>query len=391
MQSGYDCEFVAALPDEIQAKCSICLLVLCEPHMISCCGHSFCKGCLKGALRASKACPLCKHTKHNCIPNKSLERTLNEKVVYCSNKTNGCEWTGKLCQLQSHLQDPGSPESKRKQKWLNTEQRTQKRSVKPTATSGVKVEAACNIPDTEQEAQTLKNKKEASNFCQFVEVRCEYTGCSVKVLRKEMKEHLEACPYKPILCKYCNQTTTLKEVDKVHLPVCPKIPIPCPNECGSRIVREKVAVHVQKKCVLTKIPCKYSHAGCSFVVPRNEMKSMATHMEGNMADHLSLMDKAYSVLEQKIVQQQKSNTTKTKEASAVIDSLKSKCYQQSSEIRRLQSQQSSRLGSKNTPTTSSDDGPGWGGVALGGLLGLAVGAVGAAALMSSDKNDEDSD
>ena len=101
-KGGFDCEFEIE-PKELQSKCSICLLVLREPHLTSCCAYSFCQGCIeKIAASPSPECPLCRKEFH-IYPTKWLKRELNQLKVYCTHKNEGCEWAGPLEQLDEHL------------------------------------------------------------------------------------------------------------------------------------------------------------------------------------------------------------------------------------------------------------------------------------------------
>ena len=44
------------------------------------------------------------------MPDKQLERLLNEKLVYCSNKRHGCTWSGELGKLEhNHLLNENPP------------------------------------------------------------------------------------------------------------------------------------------------------------------------------------------------------------------------------------------------------------------------------------------
>ena len=58
-RGGYDCEFVEAPPKVVPTECSICLLILKEPCLISCCGHKFCRACIEQVQKSKKPCPLC--------------------------------------------------------------------------------------------------------------------------------------------------------------------------------------------------------------------------------------------------------------------------------------------------------------------------------------------
>ena len=56
-KGGYDYEFVTPPPKSLE--CSICLLALRDPHVISCCGNEFCQACIERVRRDGKPCPLC--------------------------------------------------------------------------------------------------------------------------------------------------------------------------------------------------------------------------------------------------------------------------------------------------------------------------------------------
>ena len=198
MATGHDCEFVDGPPKELHWECSICLLVLRHPYLVDCCGNHFCKVCLDRISEASNICPLCKQEIFASMPNKGLERVLNQWKVYCTNHKNGCEWTGELRQLDSHLNDQSS---------------------------STRVASAILAND---QPSPPSNTDPFLEGCQFVEVCC--CNCPTTVLRSQMKKHLDVCPNKPVKCKYCKSfTTTPKDLEENHHPVCPKFLLPCPS------------------------------------------------------------------------------------------------------------------------------------------------------------------
>ena len=100
---GYEVAFVQSPPKEVQSECPICHCVLFQPKMATCqCGSSFCSPCISQIEGKHRPCPLCGQ-KFKSVDNKWLQRTLNGYTVYCPNKDNGCEWTGELGQLETHL------------------------------------------------------------------------------------------------------------------------------------------------------------------------------------------------------------------------------------------------------------------------------------------------
>ena len=54
---GYDYEVVSDPPDEL--NCSICLSVLRDPSLTSCCGNHFCQSCISRIKSEGMPCPLC--------------------------------------------------------------------------------------------------------------------------------------------------------------------------------------------------------------------------------------------------------------------------------------------------------------------------------------------
>ena len=104
-QVGFNCEFVDRPPKAVQADCPICLLVLREPHQVTCCGYAFCRACIERIKTDKKSCPTCKKTDFSVFPDLRLQRSLYEFRVWCPYKTEGCEWSGELSQLEKHLNE----------------------------------------------------------------------------------------------------------------------------------------------------------------------------------------------------------------------------------------------------------------------------------------------
>ena len=112
--AGFDCEFTGPSPHYIQTQCPICILILREPYQAICCGKSFCKTCINTVKTGRKPCPTCgkRGREFNLYPNKGLQQSLYDFQVYCTHRSQGCEWTGELRELDSHLNsDPPAEKS----------------------------------------------------------------------------------------------------------------------------------------------------------------------------------------------------------------------------------------------------------------------------------------
>lgn len=139
---GHNCDFLEDPPAKYE--CPICLLVLRDPHLLSCCGVKVCETCIGGLEEdAKKPCPLCKQPFVSLL-DKELRRTIFDLKLNCSLRDQGCQWTGELRELERHAS--------------NTDQ----------------------------------------GDCQFVDVECRH-GCGETLSRRQLKEHeLEYCTKRPV-------------------------------------------------------------------------------------------------------------------------------------------------------------------------------------------------
>lgn len=96
-----DCNFVEEVPDHL--SCSICLGVINDPHLLSCCGIKYCGSCINPIESQSKPCPNCRDPDFNTMLDKEMQRTVLNLKVYCDHKAEGCPWVGEVRYLQGHL------------------------------------------------------------------------------------------------------------------------------------------------------------------------------------------------------------------------------------------------------------------------------------------------
>lgn len=223
--AGYDCSFVRLLPSDLQSECSICLYVLREPYLVGCCGYRFCRTCIEPIQnQPRRKCPLCNQQNFSSLPDKQLERILNDKLVYCANKSGGCSWNGRLAELETHLNPPAK-----------------------------------------------------KGGCLLAKVQCYH--CKELVLRSSIRTHAQKC--KKVTCSHCKTYEDMASKMEKHYGECPMYPVACPNSCGSEPFRKNITKHVADSCPLTLLECPYSYAGCDVKVTRREMSS-----HGSMEDHL---------------------------------------------------------------------------------------------------------
>ena len=235
-QGGYDCKFVER-PQELETDCPVCLRVFRDPFQVTCCGKSFCQSCIKCLQADKESCPNCNEADFDVYPNERLRRLLYACQVRCVHLKSGCEWTGGLGELDSHLN-------------LNPE----------------------------LDKQLIG--------CAFAAVAC--TRCLEYFQRRHVHTHeSESCPQRPFSCDYCHDYSSVSEdLVNSHWPVCKCYPVPCPNDCGLYPERQNVEAHLNTVCPLTVVKCDFHYTGCEVQLVRKDMR---THLTESLATHISLL------------------------------------------------------------------------------------------------------
>ena len=177
---GYSCSlFVQFPPDYI--KCGVCWNVLRDPQLTECCGRNVCKSC----IIEGGPCPLgeCGTPHVKASFNRKCRNDIDDRMVYCSSKNNGCQWVDKVEKLEAHLEE-----------------------------------------------------------CQFVEEACRY--CRASMQRQSLKCHEEICMCYPIECK-CG-TTYERQHQSLHLKSCIYMSVKCPFNivgCTREVLNKDLQQH----------------------------------------------------------------------------------------------------------------------------------------------------
>ena len=49
-------------------------------------------------------------------------------------------------------------------------------------------------------------KHHSMEECEFVETKCQYSGCQQRFERRQLQNHQQACEHKEIECQHCKKT-----------------------------------------------------------------------------------------------------------------------------------------------------------------------------------------
>ena len=245
---GYECEFIDSVFDDLY--CKKCTLVARRLSISTCCGESFCHACLVITREQGKPCPECGEKDCNIIERPKNQKRINCLQVYCSMKERGCDWSGTLEQLDTHLD-----------------------------------------PDQDN--------------CHYVNTKCPL-NCHMTIPKNKVEQHVaQHCAKRPYVCQHCNFKATYEEVVDTHLPECKYVPLQCPNLCGVTFERDFIEDHM-KMCRLQEVGCEFSGVGCDGRFIREDQEE---HTRQNSQKHLtltaSLAVETKEQLQQKLLEQDK--------------------------------------------------------------------------------------
>ena len=203
--------FAEEIPKHVELECPVCLNILTDPHLVSCCGHNFCGSCIERVKAGDRACPMCKEKNYQSFADKKCLRIINGLQVYCLNRKEGCQWKGELKFLSTHT-----------------------------------------------------NRGMREGECLYEEAKCRYEECDRKGQRHHIGYHEQwRCPQRPFECEHCKTEGTHHFITEEHMKNCLKVPTACPNKCTDALMpKDRVPAHLTTECPLELVDCMFSWAGC---------------------------------------------------------------------------------------------------------------------------------
>ena len=257
---GHQCEFLAETSEEYH--CKRCQCVARELSIAVCCGLHYCLECLSPYHQAGQPCPGCGQEQFGIMPHVRYQRSILALEVRCSMKERGCRWTGKLQDLEDHL-------------------------------------------DVDKAG------------CEYVDVECP-NKCDKPVPRYAIPHHLErSCPKRDYNCGYCGFTGSYEVVCNDHYPECDSYPIPCPNSCTVVSIEQGTLRTHLRMCPYQEIECEVFGCGEKF-----QRENLERHMDENASQHVGMMSVALREMSAdfatKLREQESESRTRERETADII-------------------------------------------------------------------------
>ena len=86
-------------------ECIICQGLASDAHQLGCCGHTVCLNCGRRWKGQKNSCPICRKSPLSLVDDARIKRYISGLTVYCSHYDLGCDWRGSLRDIHVHLCD----------------------------------------------------------------------------------------------------------------------------------------------------------------------------------------------------------------------------------------------------------------------------------------------
>ncbi|XP_016307061.1 TNF receptor-associated factor 4-like [Sinocyclocheilus anshuiensis] len=240
--------------------CPLCEKPMRDPVQMSTCGHRFCDTCLQEYLSEGVfKCP----EDHlpldyaKIFPDVELEQQILSLPIRCIHSEEGCRWTAQNKLLQAHLSvcefNVVSCPNRCTVKLLRRE------LPEHLQHDCVKRKLHCDHCGDEFTGEAYENHQ---GVCPEESVYCE-NKCGARMVRRLLAQHsVSECPKRKLPCRYCKKEF-LYDTIQHHQQQCPCFPMQCPNRCGTPgIARETLMAHVKEGCSTAMVLCPFKEAGC---------------------------------------------------------------------------------------------------------------------------------
>ena len=215
------------------SECMICKNLADNPHQSKCCGHTMCYNCAHKWGKRSDSCPNCRVSPFLIVEDPRTKRHISSLTVYCPHYQKSCDWEGSLSRVSDHLADSCKyaeiycPNEDCEMKF----QRRQLEKHLKMECPGRYLSCPC---------------------CSMQGIPVQHLGIQEPLTYKYVvEEHYKVCPDWPMRCpnnKYCNTIDLTRSTLQGHVEnSCPEQVISCQFAeagCTVKVKRKNMADHV---------------------------------------------------------------------------------------------------------------------------------------------------
>ena len=250
--------FVDALPDYL--KCPICLCVLQSPFQTPC-GHRFCKDCILPVLKTrNNVCPKDRTVidATNTFPDNAARLQINSLRIKCPKHASGCAWVGELSDKAGH-------------------------------------EHSCEFFDVPCKlCGDLFPRAQVSSHeptCPKRQLPCEY--CGVQFRLSDLSPHYKSCPDYPVFCRNkCPVGKVPRKDEESHyLNECSKELVDCQLAafgCSERVPRGELGEHL-----VTCAPQRTLSLATTVLKLQNDVERLSLALAQQQKQQKTLTDTLY--------------------------------------------------------------------------------------------------
>ncbi|XP_077986525.1 TNF receptor-associated factor 2-like isoform X2 [Glandiceps talaboti] len=136
--------------------------------------------------------------------------------------------------------------------------------------------------------------QEHASSCPMELIKCLNTGCSIRLPRGRLADHLEnECAVRMTTCQYCGDTLSYNQL-KAHYKTCLKYPTTCSYCDEANIPRDQLEKHQDEElgdCSKKRVHCEFKQLGCETLVDKDKKKQ---HNQSSLCQHMLLL--LYAIL-----------------------------------------------------------------------------------------------
>ncbi|KAK5165378.1 uncharacterized protein LTR77_008907 [Saxophila tyrrhenica] len=213
--------------------CAICRCPFVDPVVLSECDHVFCRDCIRQSWNSNTSytplgprgdCPTCRTPAKlgpRSATSKILVNLVDELVVHCPKRDDGCKAEVRRCEVQDHV----------------------------NIYCGYTV-----IECTDDDCTLPVRRKDAAQGCLHFGVSC--LSCHKELQKWKLEAHWRSeCADRRVHCDMCKSSVFYRDLEAHRKEACPAMSVSCPGKalgCTSRSKRGHAELHA-KSCTFAKL------------------------------------------------------------------------------------------------------------------------------------------